>query len=192
MFHVFLFQHRRISPTRRPEVNNHPPTQHEMNMNGTNGIDQSAQPETNHYATVPENTSTGQSEAPSGDTRGYHVARGPHDNYQTSSNVPLPNKEKKYVSNDYGYANAHGTTGPDKWDEERVSGIENGVVDVGHRVTPGVVSARINSSSPGVIYTEVQRKRTDVGMVQQVGNADPPSESDMVMVENDLYHCVTK
>ena len=163
-----------------------------MNMNGTNGVNHSAQPETNHYATVPENTSTGQTEAPSDDTRGYHVARGPRDNYQTTPDVPLelysqPNNEKKYVSNDYGYANAHGATGPYRWDEERVSRMENGDVAIGHKVTPGVVSAGVNSRSPGVIYTEVQRKRR-----QQVDNGDPPSESDMVMVENDLYHCVNK
>ena len=197
MLHVFIVQHRRLSPARRREVNNHPPTQHDMNMNGINGFDQSTEPETNHYATVPENTSAGQSEAPSDDTRGYHVTRGPRDNYQTTADVPLelysqPNKEKKFVSNDYGYANAHGATGPYRWNEETVTGVENGDVDIGHRVTPGVVSAGVNSRSPGVIYTEVERKRRDVGIVQHVDNGDPPSEGDMVMVENDLYHCATK
>ena len=124
-----------------------------MNLYGITGANQSAQPETNHYDNVPEDTTTrpsgnthvygdmGRTEAPPDDTHVYYneqpVARAeknqPRNNQQTSPGASLdelyskPNKQRKptNVSQDYEYVYGHGAAGGNRGAREGVSGVGN-------------------------------------------------------------------
>ena len=145
-------------------------------------------------------------DAPSGDNHVYYneqsVARAeknePLNNQQTSPGASLdelyskPNKQRKpaNVSQDYEYVYGHGAAGGNRGAREGVSGDGNqdlDYVDIDHSVTPDPRSVGLNPGSPGVIYAEIQRKRKDTDTVQQVDNGETPGDSDMMMVENDIY-----
>ena len=127
-------------------------------------------------------------------------------NHQTPSDVALDelysktNKQSKpgNDSEDYDYVWTAGESGGagGSGGDERIGGKreEEGIlnarnqdleyVDIDHSGNPDKRSQGINPSSPGVTYAEVQRKK-DAATDQQV---ETPGDSDMQMVENELYN----
>ena len=156
----------------------------------------------------------GQTVVPPDDRHVYYneqsVARGaknePQNNQETSPDVSLdelynqPNKQRKpaTVSQDYEYVYGHGAAGGNGAAEEaggnggaeegesRVGNQDLDYTDIDHSVTPDLRSAEITPRSEGVIYAEIQRKDTDTD--HQVDSGETPGDSDMVMVENELYN----
>ncbi|KAK2187058.1 hypothetical protein NP493_180g07090 [Ridgeia piscesae] len=115
-------------------------------------------------------------------------------NQQTSPDVALdelystPNKQSKPEndSEDYNYVWTTGGSGGagGSGGETNAQNQDLEYVDIDHSGNPNKRSQGINPSSPGVTYTEVQRKK-DAATDQQV---ETPSDSNMQMVKNELYN----
>ena len=111
-----------------------------------------------------------------------------------------PNKQRKpaTVSQHYEYVYGHGAAGGNGEAEEAggnggaeegESGVGNqdlDYVDIDHRVTPDPRSIEVTPRSERVIYAELQHQGTNTA--HQVDSGKTPGDSNMVMVENELYN----
>ena len=205
-----IFVHRRRHPASHLTLENQP-TQPEYVITDFN---QSAPPETNHYDTVVTDTDlTDTMTNPPDDRHVYYneqfVASGaknePQNSQETSPDVSLelynqPNKQRKHatVSQDYEYVYGHRAAGGKRGAQEAGGngGAEDGesgvgnqdldYVDIDHSATPDPRSIEVTPRSEEVIYAELQRKDTDTD--HEVDSGETPGDSDMAMIENELYN----
>ena len=192
-----IFLHRHRGPASDPVTDNNP-TQPGTSLYATTDSNQPTPPQVNLYDTV--GCPSGGEHVYYNEQPGVRAVKEKRQNNHHTSDVALeelyskPNKQSKpgNDSEDYDYVWSAGGSGGDgriggKREEGGKLNARNQdleYVDIDHSGNPDKRPQGINPSSPGVTYTEVQRK-TDAATDQQV---ETPGDSDMQMVENELYN----